>query len=88
MIMDVSALVIPEFRFINKNVVDFVKLSQEKNFPVFFINSLPKYISEYNVECDIEVSPGSIVLLDRKMRAAYSGDACNSCHIRSLRTVV
>lgn len=63
-----SALVIPECRFITKNVVDFAKLAMEKGFPVFFINSLPKYISEYDVECEVEGTVAALDELPAKLR--------------------
>lgn len=56
-----SALVIPEFEFITQNVIDFANRAKAANFPVLFINSLPKYISEYVSSTHID---GTVVPLD------------------------
>ena len=54
-----SALVIPEFEFITKNVADFVK-RKEKNF-LYFSSIRFRSISEYGVAGEIE---GTAVALD------------------------
>jgi hypothetical protein len=68
-----SALVIPEFSFITKNVADFVKTAKKANFPVYFINSLPQFISEYGVPGEIE---GTAVPFDELVAELRKVQAC------------
>jgi len=68
-----DALVVPEYEFITGNVMKFAEQAKAAGFPVLFINSLPKYLSEYNTPCAID---GTVVPLEGLVAALRELGAC------------